>query len=287
MKKTPLIILFFILIQYSIKAQNWSLSFSVGTSNYQGDIVDKPYTFNNSRLAIGFGTQYRLSDRLSLRGLLHFASLTADDKDNSKDYLIARNLNFTTGITELGLTAHYDLLDFNRFNLVPYVFGGIGIFHFNPFTYDSAGTKVFLQPLSTEGQGLIGVSEDVKPYSLTQFCIPFGGGFKLRVNEMVNVSLEIGLRKLFTDYLDDVSNKYVDQATLLAQRGSAAVALAYRGDEVKSNPGTYPVEGTIRGGVKSKDWYYFTSVTASFKLSSLNNNLRFNKSSMRCPSMKF
>ena len=287
MKKISLTVLCFLLIQFAALAQPWSISFSLGTSNYQGDIVDKPYSFDNSRLAVGFGTEYSISDRLSLKAMLHFASVTADDKDNSKPYLLSRNLNFTTGITELGITAHYDILNFNRFNLVPYVFGGIGVFHFNPFTYDSAGAKVFLNPLSTEGQGLTGIFPEVKPYSLTQFCIPFGGGFKYRVNEMVNVSLEIGLRKLFTDHLDDLSDMYVDKATLLSQRGSTAVALAFRGDELKTNPGTYPTGGATRGGVNSKDWYYFTSITASFQLSSLSNNLRFNKSSMRCPSMKF
>jgi len=287
MKKISLTVLCIILIQFVTIAQPWSLLFSVGTSNYQGDIVDKPYTFNNSRLAVGFGTQYSLSDRLSLKALLHFASVTGDDQDNSKSYLKARNLNFTSGITELGLTAQYDLLNFNRFNLVPYVFGGIGVYHFNPFTYDSAGTKVFLNPLSTEGQGLTGISPEIKPYSLTQICIPFGGGLKYRVNEMVNFSFEIGLRKLFTDHLDDLSDKYVDEATLLAQRGPKAVSLAYRGDELKSNPGTYPTVGTTRGGVKSKDWYYFTTITASFQLSSLSNNFRYNKSSMRCPNMRF
>jgi hypothetical protein len=287
MKKISLTILFLLFNKFVGLAQPWSLTFSLGTSNYQGDIVDKPYTFNNSRLAVGIGTEYSLSDRLSLKAMLHLASVTADDKDNSKPYLLSRNLNFTTGITEFGITAHYDLLNFNRFNLVPYVFGGIGVYHFNPFTYDSAGTKVFLNPLSTEGQGLTGISPEVKPYSLTQICIPFGGGFKYRVNEMVNISLEIGLRKLFTDYLDDVSNKYVDEAILLTQRGPKAVALAFRGDELKSNPGNYPAGGAVRGGVKSKDWYYFTCVTASFQLSSLSSNFRFNKSSIRCPTMKY
>ena len=33
------------------------------------------------------------------------------------------------------------------------------------------------------------------------------------------MGLEFGMRKLFTDYLDDVSTTYVDQAVLLANRG--------------------------------------------------------------------
>jgi hypothetical protein len=104
---------------------------------------------------------------------------------------------------------------------------------------------------------------------------------------MVSISLELGLRKLFSDYIDDLSSTYVDKAALLAQRGPKAVSLAYRGDELKTNPGTYPAGGTVRGGAKSKDWYYFTLLTASFKLSAKNSTNRFNRSSLKCPARNF
>ena len=52
---------------------------------------------------------------------------------------------------------------------------------------------------------------DQKPYNLTQFAIPFGGGIKFRVSENVVLAYEVGFRKTFTDYLDDVSTFYVDQ----------------------------------------------------------------------------
>jgi hypothetical protein len=285
--KNFLLVSFFFLLHTITQAQPWSLAVSLGTANYQGDIVDQPYTFDNSRFAIGFGAEYNVSTRINLKAMLHITSLTADDKDNIKPYLLGRNLNFTTNLTELGITAHYDLLNFDTHNIVPYVFGGIAIFHFNPFTYDSLGAKTYLQPLSTEGQGLTGIATEVKPYSLTQWSIPFGGGFKCRINEMVSISLELGLRKLFSDYIDDLSSTYVDKAALLAQRGPKAVSLAYRGDELKTNPGTYPTGGTVRGGAKSKDWYYFTLLTASFKLSAKNSTNRFNRSSLKCPARNF
>ena len=85
----------------------------------------------------------------------------------------------------------------------------------------------------------------------------------------MNVGLELGYRKLFTDYLDDVSSTYVDQATLLANRGGEAVQLAYRGNELK-NGAPYPAGGTVRGNASHKDWYYFTGLTASFRLFSGN-----------------
>ena len=88
---------------------------------------------------------------------------------------------------------------------------------------------------------------------------------KLSLSENIQVGLEIGYRKLFTDYLDDVSGTYVDENTLLTNRGSTAVELAYRGNELK-NGGPYPPAGTIRGSASHKDWYYFTLLTLSFRL---------------------
>jgi hypothetical protein len=107
---------------------------------------------------------------------------------------------------------------------------------------------------------------DRKPYSLTQFNFPFGGGIRFRVTDGVVLAWEIGLRKTTTDYLDDLSTTYVDQFALLSERGQTAVDLAWRGDETKNNPQLYPPDGTVRGGPKFKDWYYFSGITATFNL---------------------
>jgi len=71
------------------------------------------------------------------------------------------------------------------------------------------------------------------------------------VTDNVVIAYEIGLRKLFTDYLDDVSTTYVDQATLLAARGPDAVKMAYRGGELKSGQ-PYPAAGTMRAITRRK-----------------------------------
>jgi hypothetical protein len=68
--------------------------------------------------------------------------------------------------------------------------------------------------LSTEGQGIY---PDKKPYSLWQPTIPFGGGVKFAITENLRIGFEIGLRKLFTDYLDDVSTSYPIKMICLLQ----------------------------------------------------------------------
>lgn len=264
------------------KSQQWALDLFTGISNYQGEMMEKPYTLRNSKIAFGIGGSYILNSHFRVRGMLHYASIGANDKYNTDPFLIARNLNFTSSVSEFSVTLHYYMLDLRYYKFTPYIFGGMGLFHFNPYTLDSTAGKVYLKPLSTEGQGL-SAYPDRKPYTLTQVCLPLGGGIRFRVNDDISLAWEIGLRKLFTDYLDDLSTTYVDRSLLLAERGQLAVDLAYRGDELKDNPGTYPPAGTIRGAPKTYDWYYFSGLTATFRLNVGPDAKEARKGSTNCP----
>src|SRR4029079_7997167 len=128
----------------------------------------------------------------------------------------------------------------------PYLFAGLSLFHFNPYSKDALGNDVNLRSLSTEGQNLPEYP-DRKMYSLNQISIPFGGGIHFAVTENITLGYEIRMHKTFTDYLDDVSKSYVDKAPLLRERGQQSVDFAFRGDELK-NPLPYPADGTKRGG---------------------------------------
>ena len=102
--------------------------------------------------------------------------------------------------------------------------------------------------------------------SLTQLALPFGGGIKYNLTSQVRIALEVGLRKLFTDYLDDVSGDYASSADLLAGRGAQSLDLSYRGDELANGNPDYPAKGITRGSPKYKDFYYFTGLHLSFRL---------------------
>jgi Domain of unknown function (DUF6089) len=250
---------FLVLFQFSASAQNFHLDLYAGASNYNGDLQDKRYTFNQAHLAGGFGISYDLTDQFSLRSSLLFGTISGNDKYGKNKF---RNLNFTSGITEGSLGVNYFIYPVGTRSLTPYLFAAVAVFHFNPYTYDTSGKKTYLRPLSTEGEGFI---PGRNYYNLTQMSIPFGGGVKLSLSDNIDVGLEFGYRKTFTDYIDDVSSTYVDQATLMANRGSTAVELAYRGNELKGG-GPYPAAGAIRGSPKNKDSYYFTTITLSFRL---------------------
>lgn len=253
------------LLFYTANAQNFHLDFFAGTANYRGDLQDNGFPFNQAHLAGGVGLSYDLSQHFSLRTGLILGRISADDKYGKNK---SRNLNFTSNLTEGNLELQYFITPLLQNSLTPYLFSGIAVFHFDPYTYDTTGKKYYLKPLSTEGEGFI---PGVKNYNLTQVSIPFGAGVKLNLSDDINVGFEIGFRKTFTDYLDDVSTNYVDPGLLLANRGAIAVELAYRGGELKNGIKQYPPSGTKRGSPAAKDLYYFTGLTLSFRLGAGNN----------------
>ena len=236
----------------------WNVNVFGGFANYIGEMQSSPYTTSQAHLAGGVGLQYDVTDHFSLLSNITLGKVGAADMYSSEPLVRARNLSFQTDISELNLLAEYNFLSLRSHLFTPYVFAGVAVYHFNPYAYDSTGQKVYLRPLSTEGEGLPQYP-NVKPYALTQLAIPFGGGVKFRISDKVVLAYEIGLRKLFTDYLDDVSGRYVDQNVLLAAKGPEAVQMAYRGGELKGGAG-YPPAGTKRGSPKTKDWYYFSGI---------------------------
>lgn len=263
-------------IVYTTQAQKLNVTVFGGFSNYQGDLQDKRFTLNQSHPAFGAGLLYDITDKLGVRANVTFGKVSGDDKQNAKNAV--RNLSFSSPITDVHLGLEYSFLSLYEHSFTPYVFAGVSYFKFNPSTKDSLGRKVYLQPLSTEGQGFY---QGRKKYNLGQFAIPFGGGVKFAFSDNVRLAFEIGLRKTSTDYLDDVSNTYIDQNILLANRGQQAVDLAFRGGELKTGL-TYPADGSQRGGVKNKDWYYFSGLNLSIRLNG-NGGSGGGKSKTGCP----
>jgi hypothetical protein len=174
----------------------------------------------------------------------------------------------------------YTFLDITQKKFSPFLYAGIAVFHYDPYAYDTLGRLLYLQPLSTEGEGLPQYP-DQKPYSLTQFAIPVGGGIKFRVSENIILAYEIGFRKTFTDYLDDVSSYYVDQAILQNAKGGQAVEMAYRGNELKGGA-PYPPAGTKRGSAKTKDIYYYTGIRVSIAILTKNDGY-YGRGRTDCP----
>lgn len=248
-------------------SQYWQAGGFLGTSNYSGDLVQQRVDLKYTRYSLGLFVKRDVNRYLTLRAGLSYGRIAGADSTNTDTFLLRRNLSFRSPILEAQLGAEFNFLDLDEKRITPYVFGSVALFSFYPTTKDAQGNTVKLRPLSTEGQGMAQYPTR-KQYNLRQISIPFGAGVKILLTDNWIAGFEIGLRKTFTDYLDDVSLTYVDRNSLLRSRGSQAVNFAYRGDEVTGGhvtPGTYPADGTKRGSDKYNDWYIFTGFTVSYR----------------------
>lgn len=266
-----------------IQAQRFHLGVFGGLANYNGDLTDRYYPSKTTNGSIGITGNYELTDHFMLRAGYTYAVLGGADRFSSDAEARARNLAFETSLHEFSVVAEYYLFSFDMKKFSPYAFGGLAVYRYNPYAYDVNLNKVFLKPLSTEGQGLPGYPEK-QPYSLTQIALPFGAGVKYAFTDRLRLGVEIGFRKLFTDYLDDVSTTYADPVDLLAARGQQAVDISYRGDELPGGNPAYPAKGFGRGGSEFNDFYYFTGLHLTYRLGSgYGGGFGGRKNRMGCP----
>jgi hypothetical protein len=220
----------------------------------------------------GIVIRKNIDRRIVVKGELLLGYIRADDARNTNDTVKRnRNLHFRSSIYELSGQVEFNFLPYETGNslypFTPFIFAGVSLFRFNPQAevepnpwriYNSNlpyGEWVALQPLGTEGQGTTSF-QDRKKYALTQFSIPMGGGFKIAVNKTFNIILEYGIRKTFTDYLDDVSTSYI---------GENLIDVSLLGEEMsdKSLNGLQ-AKDFQRGNSKDNDWYTFTGITPFF-----------------------
>ncbi|MBK8685670.1 MAG: hypothetical protein IPN26_12115 [Bacteroidetes bacterium] len=84
------------------------------------------------------------------------------------------------------------------------------MYYFNPKA-ELNGSWIALKNLDTEGQGTARYKR--KNYSRVQANMPFGFGIKAAMSK-TSIDLKWGLRKTWTDYLNDVSTTYPDYYTI-------------------------------------------------------------------------
>lgn len=259
-------ILLLFCMPFTAHSQYWQLGGMLGTSNYSGDLSQQRVDMRYTRYNIGLFVKRDINRYVTLRLGASYGRVAGADSTNKRQELINRNLSFRSPIVEAHIAAEFNFLDIDDKGFTPYVFGGIGVFSFYPTTRDSLGNVVKLRPLRTEGEGLP-MYPDRKMYNLVNVSIPFGAGIKVLIADNLVAGFEIGLRKTFSDYIDDVSKTYVDRNTLLTYYGARSVSYAYRGNELHghSTPNTYPVDGFPRGSAKHDDWYIFSGLTLSYR----------------------
>lgn len=251
--------------------------------------VDYPLTKLSKGLFVGVAPNEWLGFRLAANiGVLEGDDKEAPNKGGDEVTRLQRNLNFKSNIAEAYVAAEfYPTVFLEKYDgllgkLRPYGIAGVGVYHFNPKTQDNDGTWVALQPLHTEGEGFAEYP-DRKVYKLTQLEIPMGFGLKYYIKENMFIGMEVLHRKLFTDYVDDVSTNYIDPSLfdkyLTPQNAALAKRLNYRGTYSWAASRPSAIVGAQRGDPKQNDAYFSTIIRLGWRLNHAPESLR----QLRCP----
>lgn len=223
-----------------------------GGAYYIGDInPGVPFVMTQP----AFGAQARLNANRRWAFKLSYTKGKIAGNDTRTNAVAGRELNFRTKINDFSLVAEFNFWEYftgsKKNYFTPYLFAGATFFTFKTATID--GTA--LRPLGTEGQnvGFDGRS----PYNQYSFAFPFGFGFKYSLTERIGLAVDWGLRKTFTDYLDDVSTTYFFDAPSVNSPD---------GSQLLSDPTMAHSEYMQRGNFKTKDWYGFAGLTVTYKI---------------------
>ncbi len=295
-------LLFFFLLVYGsqLKAQYYfyngeyyeadlvfELGGSIGAMNAMTDLGGrkgvgkngmKDFNFKNTHTSSSafFGVMYKNAIGLRLEATV--GKVSGDDSvlksvAPSTSGRYERNLSFESPISEfvamVELHPFEMLVNYNddKFPPVvsPYIVGGVGVFKFNPRT-QLDGQWIDLQPLKTEGQGFPEYPH-VKEYKLTQINFPVGMGARYDISPIINIRAELLYRFLWTDYLDDVSGRYIEPSVfanhLTGTQLTHAILLNDRHIPGAAHSTAHP--GGIRGNA-SKDAYISFSIKLGITL---------------------
>jgi hypothetical protein len=253
----------------SVAQQSSELGIFLGGCFYLGDLNPNGF-FKFLLPGGGLIYRYNINNRFSARVSGLIGNVTADDSKSNSAFQQERNLNFKSSVDEISGEMEFNFFEYeignSKYNFSPYIFGGLGFFRMDPKGKIN-GQWVELQPLHTEGQGT--QSNPSAPYHLIQPCIPFGIGIKTNLSPTICLSVEWGLRKTFTGFLDDVNGVYPNTAQLAASQGpNAALALAMSNRSLNADHAS--MVGTERGNGKD-DWYSYAGIILSFHPKKLIN----------------
>ena len=212
------VVLFF--CSFAISAQSYELGVFGGVTTYQGDLSDGVIVWPAVQPAGGLLFRYTPLSFVAVKFGVTAGKLLGDDKNSKDPALRSRGYSFYSAVKELSVTGelqlpYYGLSSYGMFKMkvTPFVFGGVAL------------TVINGEPKAPA---------DKVPYPFPEFnakknffVIPVGGGFKFQFVEKVALSLEWGMRKTFSDYIDGIS---------------------------------------VTGNPRNNDWYIFGGMTLTYKV---------------------
>ncbi len=231
--------------------QGWEAGGWIGMSHYYGDI-NSSFNLKRPGLAAGVLARYNFNNRLCFKFSANYGTVSAYDSDSKSSFELERNLHFKSVVFDGAGQLEFNFLPYDHGSstnfYTPYLFAGLSVFYFDPMA-EYEGEWYQLREMGTEGQ-----FKGEEYYSI-QGAIVYGVGLKIDLSYEWSLNLELSGRRLFTDYLDDVSTEYPDMDDLEALRGETAVALS---DMSLRDIGQ---EGHLRGDSSNNDSFAFLGLS--------------------------
>ena len=268
---------------FSIAQYKWDFGGGIGAANYLGDIGGKTEKTRQNFIkdlvpsqthpAVTLFARKRLYPSISLKIHGSYGRISGYDSLSLNPGRFCRNLSFRNDLMELGLQGEFYIYQINdlghgfkyRNDFKLYLFAGAAVLYHNPKAF-IGGNWVALQPLGTEGQGVL---PGTQKYGLFQATLPVGAGFYFTLDKVNRIGWELGWRSTFTDYLDDVSTTYASPEVFKGNQ--TAIDLANRTYTVDRKNSTMELPsvnsyapGEKRGDPSHNDSYIFSTITYSY-----------------------
>ena len=316
--RTKAIVLCLIILPTLVNAQRWKRQryewvTGIGATQFLGDVggrnqIGSDWFFDmdaaSTRYVVNLGFRYKISQYVSAKTGFSFGEVAGDDRFTQEPFRNNRNIHFRSPVVEWATQVEVSWMRESigsRYKIrrvrgrgrkgsrvYVYGFAGVALLYMNPMAkFD--GKWHSLKKLHTEGQGFV---PSRKEYSNWQFTIPFGIGLKYAVDKKSSIGLEYGLRKTFTDYMDDVSTTYVytKEGERRSPNAMQQVINALDYDDVArglADPSLAPVPGGIdsypgacsacpgqqRGDPSDLDSYMFLYITYQRKIRTTRKGL--------------
>ncbi|MEM0939673.1 MAG: DUF6089 family protein [Bacteroidota bacterium] len=290
---------------------------SINAGNYFGDLAptsDAASTdISFTRPGLGFYGGYKFHHSLALRGGFNWVRVYGDDfsadpnSNESDKSRYVRNLSFRNDIKEFQLGLEIYLLPnfdgpYRRLPFNVYLFLGGAVYHHAPrglvpdFDYQSdvEGDGIFdgsiFEPVPQAGEwvNLRNLKTEGESYSSIEISIPLSIGAHMSLpGTPFNLGIEFGIRYLFTDYIDDVSDRYLaldsfedPLARIMSDKSTVPVSSRDEARDltilninpetfsnetyfIESNNGT-GLEGNVRGDPDDNDLIFITQLKITY-----------------------
>lgn len=315
--RTKAFLFFMLILPTLVTAQRWKRQryewvTGVGATQFLGDVggrnqIGSDWFFDldaaSTRYVVNLGMRYKISQYVSAKTGFSFAEIAGNDKFTKEPFRENRNISFRSPIVEWATQLEVSWMKESigsRYKIrrvrgrgrqgsqvYVYGFAGVALLYMNPMGQYN-GKWYPLKPLHTEGQEFV---PSRKEYSNWQFAIPFGVGMKYAIDKKSSIGLEYGLRKTFTDYMDDVSTSYVYTKegerrgsipqSVISQMGYDDVAKGLADPSLAPVPSGIDVfagacstcPGQQRGDPSDLDSYMFMTITYQRKIRTTKKGL--------------